>query len=163
MNAMMIDGRAIAQVVRGRWKKRVAALKTRGVTPGLAVIMIGNNPASRVYVRNKVKACAEVGLYSETHEFPADIGEEAVIWRIQELNQNPTIHGILVQLPLPVHIDAERVMQLVAPEKDIDGLTWPNLVALLAGRALYEPCMPSGIVVLLERAGIGIDGRHALC
>jgi methylenetetrahydrofolate dehydrogenase (NADP+)/methenyltetrahydrofolate cyclohydrolase len=162
MTAKIIDGNAVAREVRAGCKKRADALKQRGITPGLAVIIVGDNSASRAYVRNKVKACAEVGLYSEMHEFEAVCQETAILETIEKLNRNPRIHGILIQLPLPGHLDAKRVTQAVDPEKDVDGFTWRNLGALVSGQALFEPCTPRGILMLLERSGVSIEGSNAV-
>ena len=162
MTAKIIDGNAVAREVRAECKKRADALKAQGITPGLAVIIVGDNSASRAYVRNKVKACEEVGLYSEMHEFEAGCSEAAVREAIEKLNRNPRIHGILVQLPLPGHFDVGRVTQAVAPEKDVDGFTWHNLGALVAGHSLFEPCTPRAVVALIEQAGVVIEGSHAV-
>src|SRR5689334_4845191 len=118
MTATLIDGVAVSKAIRGEWKERVARLKENGMTPGLAVILVGENPASQVYVRNKVKACGEVGLHSELHQLPATATEQAVLEKIAALNRDPAIHGILVQLPLPAHIDNNKVLEAIAAEKD---------------------------------------------
>lgn len=162
MTAKIIDGNAVAGEVREGCKKRADALRQLGITPGLAVIIVGDNPASRAYVGNKVKACAEVGLYSEMHEFEAACQETAVLETIEKLNSNPRIHGILIQLPLPGHLDATRVTQAVDPEKDVDGFTWRNLGGLVSGHALFEPCTPRAVMALLEHAGAAIEGSHAV-
>ena len=162
MTAKIIDGSAVAREVREGCKKRADALKAQGITPGLAVIIAGDDPAPRAYVRNKVKACAEVGLYSEMHEFEAACEERALLQTIEKLNRNPRIHGILIQLPLPRHLDTGRVTQAVDPEKDVDGFTWRNLGALVSGHARFEPCTPRAVLMLLERAGVPIEGSHAV-
>src|SRR4030065_319349 len=119
MTAQIIDGKAIAQEVRAEWKIRADALKARGITPGLAVIIVGEDPASKVYVANKVKACAELGLHSEHIVLPADTAEAALLAKIAELNSNPKIHGILVQLPVPRHINSSKVLEAISPDKDV--------------------------------------------
>ena len=163
MTAKIIDGNAVARHVRGEWKRRVDALKARGITPGLAVIIVGNNPGSRVYVRNKVKACAEVGLHSETHEFAADTGEEPVIARIEELNRNLRIHGILVQLPLPPHLETRHLLGAISIEKDVDGFHLYNVGGLVVGdNNIFPPCTPYGVQRLLEYENIPIEGQNVV-
>ena len=163
MTAKIIDGNAVARHVRGEWKKRVDALKARGVTPGLAVVIVGNNPASRLYVRNKVKACGEVGLHSETHEFPADAGEEPIVRRIEELNRNPAIHGILVQLPLPPQLETRRLLGAIAIDKDVDGFHLYNVGGLVVGENnIFPPCTPYGVQCLLEYENIPIEGQNVV-
>jgi methylenetetrahydrofolate dehydrogenase (NADP+)/methenyltetrahydrofolate cyclohydrolase len=162
MTATIIDGNAAAREVRAGCKKRADALKAQGITPGLAVIIVGDDPASRAYVRNKINACAETGVHSEMHEFESGCSEATVRDAIDKLNRNPRIHGILVQLPLPGHFDAGRVTQAVAPEKDVDGFTWRNLGALVAGHPLFEPCTPRAVIALIEQAGVVIEGSHAV-
>jgi methylenetetrahydrofolate dehydrogenase (NADP+)/methenyltetrahydrofolate cyclohydrolase len=160
--AAVIDGTAAAREIYERLKDRVAALARSGVRPGLAAILVGENPASRIYLRNKVRACDETGVRSEIIALPAAAAPEAVLAAIGRLNLDPQVHGLLLQLPLPPHLDAQRIMQAIAPEKDVDGLTWTSLGALVAGRAEYEPCTPAGVIALLERAGVGLDGRNAV-
>lgn len=163
MTAKIIDGNAVARHVRGEWKKRVDILKARGITPGLAVIIVGDNPASRIYVRNKVKACAEVGLHSETHEFPANTNEDAVIACIRELNQNPGIHGILVQLPLSPHLESRRLLGAISIEKDVDGFHLYNVGSLVVGEnIIFPPCTPYGVQCLLEHEKIPIEGQNVV-
>jgi len=163
MSAKIIDGNAVARHVRGEWKKRVNALKARGITPGLAVVIVGDNPASRVYVRNKVKACAEIGLHSETHEFPADAAESTIIRRIQELNDDPRVHGILVQLPLPPHLEARHLLGAIAVEKDVDGFHLYNVGGLVVGENnVFPPCTPYGVQCLLEYERIPIEGQNVV-
>ena len=127
MSAKIIDGKAVALEVRKQWKQRVMELKGRGILPGLAVIIVGNNPASQVYVRNKIKACHEVGIHSELIELPEDVSESQLLSTIESLNGNAQIHGILVQLPLPDHIDVNRVLETISVEKDVDGFHLYNL------------------------------------
>ena len=144
---------------RGLAADRLAA---RGVRPGLAVILAGDDSASRAYVRNKVRACAETGLRSELHEFPGDISERAVLERIAALNGDPQVHGILVQLPLPKQVNAARLLESVSPAKDVDGFHPLNLGALMAGRPGFVPCTPAGVMRMLEREGVALSGRHAV-
>jgi len=162
MTAKIIDGKAIAQEVRAEWKVRADALKARGITPGLAVIIVGEDPASRVYVANKVKACAELGLYSEHIALPADTAETALLEKIAELNNDPKIHGILVQLPVPKHIDSNKVLLAIDPEKDVDGFHPVNVGALATGNMRFAPCTPWGCMKLLEKSGVSIEGKHAV-
>jgi len=162
MTAKIIDGNAIAKEVRAQWKERAERLKAKGVVPGLAVIIVGDNPASQVYVRNKVRACAEAGLYSEKFELPANVSEAGLLKKIEELNANPAIHGILVQLPLPKHIDNNKVLDTISMEKDVDGFHLYNLGALVAGETVFPPCTPYGIQCLLEYLNIPIAGQNAV-
>jgi len=162
MTAKIIDGNAIAKEVRAQWKERAERLKAKGVVPGLAVIIVGNDPASQVYVRNKVRACAEAGIYSEKIELPANVSEAALLKKIEELNAKPAIHGILVQLPLPKHIDNNKVLDTISMEKDVDGFHLYNLGALVAGESVFPPCTPYGIQCLLEYLNIPIAGQNAV-
>jgi len=143
-------------------KPRVARLVGRGIRPGLATVIVGDNAASRVYIRNKVKACADVGLHAEVHELPAASTEAALLDKVRELNANGAIHGIIVQLPLPREVDPQRVLQSIAIEKDVDGFNWANLGALVDGHARLAPCTPLGVMDMLARARIPIEGRHAV-
>ena len=162
MTAKIIDGRTIAQEVRAEWKIRADELKARGTTPGLAVIIVGDDPASKVYVANKVKACAELGLYSEHIVLSADTSEEALLKKILELNEDPKIHGILVQLPVPKHINSSKVLDAISPEKDVDGFHPMNVGALATGSMRFAPCTPYGVMKLLEKSGVLIEGKHAV-
>jgi methylenetetrahydrofolate dehydrogenase (NADP+)/methenyltetrahydrofolate cyclohydrolase len=162
MSAVLMDGIAVSKAIRAQWKQRVEALKARGVTPGLAVILVGENPASQVYVRHKVKACGEVGLYSEVHQFPASVPQETVLAKIEELNRDPKIHGILVQLPLPSHFDNGRVLEVISAEKDADGFHLYNLGGLVSGGAVFPPCTPYGVMALLDYYKIPIEGSNAV-
>ncbi|MGC2047933.1 MAG: bifunctional methylenetetrahydrofolate dehydrogenase/methenyltetrahydrofolate cyclohydrolase FolD [Gallionella sp.] len=162
MTAKIIDGKAIAQEVRAEWKIRADALKARGVTPGLAVIIVGEDPASKVYVANKVKACAELGLHSEHIVLSADTPEATLLARIAALNADPKIHGILVQLPVPKHIASDKVLEAISPDKDVDGFHPENVGALVTGNMRFAPCTPYGAMKLLERSGISIEGKHAV-
>ncbi|MDH2918358.1 MAG: bifunctional methylenetetrahydrofolate dehydrogenase/methenyltetrahydrofolate cyclohydrolase FolD [Sideroxydans sp.] len=162
MSAQIIDGKAIAQQVRAEWKIRADALKARGITPGMAVIIVGSDPASKVYVANKVKACAELGLYSIHKELPADVTAEQLLREVELLNNDPAIHGILVQLPLPKHLDANQVIEAINPDKDVDGFHQKNVGALVTGETPFPSCTPYGVMVLLEKTGISIEGKHAV-
>ena len=162
MTATLIDGVAVAKVVRAQWKLRVDAMKARGVSPGLAVILVGENPASQVYVRNKVKACAEMGMHSELHQFAEQVSESEVLNRIAELNERVDIHGILVQLPLPPQIDNNKVLEAISVEKDADGFHLYNLGALVTGGTVFPPCTPYGVMALLDYYKIPIAGQNAV-
>ncbi len=162
MTAHIIDGKAIAQEVRAEWKVRANALKARGIMPGLAVIIVGEDAASKIYVGNKVKACAELGIYSEHIALPADTPEATLLAKIAELNASPAIHGILVQLPVPKHIDSHKVLEAISPDKDVDGFHPQNVGALVTGNIRFAPCTPYGAMKLLEKAGVEIEGKHAV-
>ena len=162
MAAQILDGKSAAASIRASLKQRVSALVQGGVRPGLAVILAGEDPASRVYVRNKVRACEETGVRSQLHEYGADVSEAALLALVDKLNTERTVHGILIQLPLPAHIDAERVLQAVSAAKDVDGFHAENLGALLAGRPRLVPCTPAGVVRLIEQAGVEVAGRRAV-
>jgi methylenetetrahydrofolate dehydrogenase (NADP+)/methenyltetrahydrofolate cyclohydrolase len=158
----VLDGKAIGRKIREVAKARVATLRRNaGMTPGLAVILVGNNPASRLYVNNKLKACAEVGIGTRLFEYDAGIADTAVIARIDELNRDPLIHGILVQLPLPAHFDIRAVLRTVAAEKDVDGFHLYNVGGLVLGETVFPPCTPYGVMKILEYAGVEIEGHNA--
>jgi methylenetetrahydrofolate dehydrogenase (NADP+)/methenyltetrahydrofolate cyclohydrolase len=160
--ASIIDGAAAARSIYAELKERVAILSRSDIRPGLAVVQVGDDPASKIYLRNKVRACDEIGLHSEVHHLDANCPEATLLGEIDKLNRNPSIHGILLQLPLPSHFDADRIAQAVDPRKDVDGLSWASLGALMAGRPLFETCTPAGVIVLLERAKVPMDGRNAV-
>jgi methylenetetrahydrofolate dehydrogenase (NADP+) / methenyltetrahydrofolate cyclohydrolase len=162
MTARIIDGKTIAQQVRAEWKVRADALKARGTTPGLAVIIVGEDPASKVYVANKVKACAELGLHSEHIVLSADTPEATLLAKITALNTDPKIHGILVQLPVPRHIASNKVIEAINPDKDVDGFHPMNVGALVSGNTCFPPCTPYGAMKLLEKCGVSIEGKHAV-
>ena len=157
-----IDGQAIAREFREGLMRRVGALASGGVRPGLAVVQVGNHPASKVYVRNKIRACSEVGLHSEHIELPGNTDEEALLERIRGLNDDARIHGILVQLPLPPGFSVDRVQETIAPEKDVDGFHPINVGLLAIGRPRFAPCTPLGVMKLLEHEKINPEGRHAV-
>lgn len=162
MPAQILDGKSLAAELRAGIKQRVAALAQRGKRPGVAVVLVGDDPASRVYVRNKTRACEETGIHSLQVDLPATIGEAALLGEIGRLNADPAIHGILVQLPLPPQLDVACVQAAVSPAKDVDGFHAENLGALFAGRPRLVPCTPAGIVRLIERTGVPVAGRHAV-
>ncbi len=162
MAATLIDGIAIARELYAGLKERVKVLAARGVQPGLAAILVGDNPASEVYVRTKTRACAEAGVHSVQHRFGGAASESEVIALIGRLNADPGIHGILVQLPLPSRLNTERVLQAVSAEKDVDGFNWCNLGALVAGHPRFSPCTPLGVMTMLGREKIGVEGRTAV-
>ena len=162
MSAHLIDGNALARSIRDDVSRRVALLARRGVIPGLAVVLVGDDAASSVYVRNKVKDCAEVGIVSTLDRLPADTTESALLARIAQLNADPAIHGILVQLPLPKHIDEHRVIEAISPAKDADGFHVSNVGLLLTGKPLFRPCTPYGVMKMLEHAGAKLDGSEAV-
>ena len=162
MTAQIIDGKALAAQVRSEVTQRVAALKAQGVTPGLAVILVGDNPASQVYVRNKVKACADCGMHSVLEKYGADMTEAALLVRVQALNADAGIHGILVQLPLPSHIDAQKVIEAISPAKDVDGFHIASAGALMTGLPGFWPCTPYGCMKMLESIGCHLRGKHAV-
>jgi methylenetetrahydrofolate dehydrogenase (NADP+)/methenyltetrahydrofolate cyclohydrolase len=162
MAAQILDGKSLAAQVRAGVKQKVAALAQRGIQPGLAVILAGDDAASKVYVRNKVRACEETGVHSMLIELPATVPEAELLARVHELNRDSRVHGILVQLPLPRHLNAARILEAVSPAKDVDGFHEANLGALLAGAPRLVPCTPAGVMRLIEHAGIALAGRRAV-
>jgi methylenetetrahydrofolate dehydrogenase (NADP+)/methenyltetrahydrofolate cyclohydrolase len=162
MTAQVLDGAAMAREILSELKPRVSRLAQRGILPGLATVLVGEHPASRAYVRNKLKACAEVGVRSELHDFGVDASESTLLAKIEELNGDPAIHGMIVQLPLPRAIDARRLLQSIAIGKDVDGFNWANLGALVDGEVRLAPCTPLGVIAMLERAGTVIEGLRAV-
>jgi methylenetetrahydrofolate dehydrogenase (NADP+) / methenyltetrahydrofolate cyclohydrolase len=162
MTAQKIDGNALSQKLRAEVTLRTTALKAKGITPGLAVILVGENPASQVYVRNKVKACEDSGLHSILEKHPASLTEAALLNRINALNQDTSIHGILVQLPLPEHIDAQKVIEAISPAKDVDGFHIASAGALMTGMPGFWPCTPYGCMKMLESIGYELKGKHAV-
>ncbi|MFM1979040.1 MAG: bifunctional methylenetetrahydrofolate dehydrogenase/methenyltetrahydrofolate cyclohydrolase FolD, partial [Pseudomonadota bacterium] len=160
--AQLIDGNALAAQLRGDVATRAATLKARGVTAGLAVVLVGENPASQVYVRNKVKACHDAGLHSVLERYPAEMTESELLARIDTLNHDDNIHGILVQLPLPSHIDANKVIEAISPAKDVDGFHVASAGALMVGQPGFWPCTPYGCMKMLESIGYSLRGKHAV-
>ncbi|GAB4278701.1 MAG: bifunctional methylenetetrahydrofolate dehydrogenase/methenyltetrahydrofolate cyclohydrolase FolD [Coriobacteriia bacterium] len=162
MSARIIDGKAIAAKRRALTAEKVAELKARGVTPGLAVVIVGEDPASQVYVRMKEKACEEVGVYSEKHELPASTSQEELLALVRDLNSREEIDGILVQLPLPDHLDEDAVIDAISPEKDVDGFHPISVGRLVIGKEAFLPCTPHGVMVLLQEAGVDLEGKEAV-
>lgn len=162
MSALIIDGKAIANKVRDALKQRTEKLVQLGLQPGLAVILVGDNPASGIYVRNKAKACKEAGIHSEIYQFPGDTSQLTVLEHIHTLNRDPKIHGILIQLPLPVHFDTQKIIESIAIEKDVDGFHPCNIGALSTGNARFYPCTPYGVMTLLKEFNLTIEGQHAV-
>lgn len=163
MSAKTIDGKLLAANLRAEIAEGVARLKAeRGFVPGLAVILVGDNPASVSYVTAKEKACAEAGMLSREIRFDADIAEEELLAKIAELNADPAIHGILVQLPLPKGFDEKKVINSIAPDKDVDGFTPVNVGRMMIGEECFLPCTPHGIIKLIEFSGMDLKGRHAV-
>jgi methylenetetrahydrofolate dehydrogenase (NADP+) / methenyltetrahydrofolate cyclohydrolase len=162
MSAQLIDGIALSRQIRTDVAARVQTLRARGVTPGLAVILVGDDPASAVYVRNKVKACGETGMHSVLETFPASMTEAELLARVEALNQDPSIHGILVQLPLPPHMDAQKVIEAISPCKDVDGFHVASAGALMTGLPGFWPCTPYGCMKMLESINYDLRGKHAV-
>ncbi len=162
MTAQLINGNELSRKLRGEVAERAAALKTKGITPGLAVVLVGDNPASQVYVRNKVKACEDNGLHSVLEKYDASMTEAELLARVDALNQDPSIHGILVQLPLPAHIDAQKVIEAISPAKDVDGFHIASAGALMTGMPGFWPCTPYGCMKMLESIGYDLKGKHAV-
>jgi methylenetetrahydrofolate dehydrogenase (NADP+)/methenyltetrahydrofolate cyclohydrolase len=162
MAAQIIDGVALSRRIRGEVAERAAALTARGRRPGLAVILVGEDPASRIYVRNKVRACEDTGVRSLQETYLGDLSEAALLERIDALNRDPEVHGILVQMPLPAHIDAKRVIQAIDTRKDVDGYSVLSAGALMCGLPGFLPCTPHGCMRLLESTGVPLRGKHAV-
>lgn len=162
MTAQLIDGNALSRQLRMEVSQGVANLKAQGITPGLAVILVGDNPASQVYVRNKVKACEDTGMHSVLERHDAGLSQDALLARIEALNEEPTIHGILVQLPLPAHINAQRVIEAISPAKDVDGFHIASAGALMTGMPGFWPCTPFGCMKMLESINYSLQGKHAV-
>ena len=160
--AKLIDGNALSRQLRTEVASRTAVLRQKGITPGLAVVLVGENPASQVYVRNKVKACQESGLHSVLEQHPATMTESALLALVDSLNNDPSIHGILVQLPLPAHIDAQKVIESISPTKDVDGFHVNSAGALMVGQPGFWPCTPYGCMKMLESIGFELKGKHAV-
>jgi methylenetetrahydrofolate dehydrogenase (NADP+)/methenyltetrahydrofolate cyclohydrolase len=162
MTAQLIDGNALSKLLRAQIAIDTAALKAEGLTPGLAVVLVGDNPASQVYVRNKVKACEDAGLHSVLEKYEASMTEADLLARVEALNKDNNIHGILVQLPLPAHIDAQKVIETISPAKDVDGFHIASAGALMTGLPGFWPCTPYGCVKMLESIGYDLKGKHAV-
>lgn len=162
MTAKIIDGLAVAAQIRKGIAQQVERLQARGVTPGIAVILVGNDPASAIYVRNKLRACAEVGIRSFKYEFPPDAAPDAVLDLIRELNGRADVHGILVQLPLPPQFALAPILQTISVDKDVDGFHLYNVGGLVSGNTVFPPCTPYGVVKLLEHEGIDVEGKNVV-
>ena len=162
MSAKIIDGKALAASVRADLANRVEALVAKGHRPGLAVVLVGEDPASQVYVRNKIRACESTGITSIEHRLPAQTSEKALLELITTLNTDPAVDGILVQLPLPSHINAERVIDTISPQKDVDGFHVASAGALLTGKKGFLPCTPYGVMKMIESVGYDLRGKHAV-
>ena len=167
MPAQIIDGLALSRSIRASIAQDVLSLKSQGVTPGLAVILVGEDPASQVYVRNKVKACEETGMHSLLERYRDDMSEAELLDRVSQLNADPSIHGILVQLPLPGHINSQKVLEAISPDKDVDGFHVESAGALMVGLPGFWPCTPFGCMKMLESLspdgdGLDLRGKHAV-
>ena len=160
MTAKIMDGKKVSEEVRKDLKKRAENLREKGVQARLDIILVGNNPASKIYVEKKIQSSREIGIKTELHKFPEDAKQEELLETIEKLNSDESVHGILVQLPLPEHMDKRKVIDSVCPEKDVDGLTTYNLGNLFAGEAKFEPCTPKGIMKMLDHENIGVEGKN---
>jgi methylenetetrahydrofolate dehydrogenase (NADP+)/methenyltetrahydrofolate cyclohydrolase len=162
MTAKILDGAALARELRTEIAKAASELTEKGHQPGLAVVLVGEDPASQVYVRNKVSACEQAGFFSEMHRLPADTSEATLLELVTTLNHKDNIHGILVQLPLPGHINSHKVIETIAAEKDVDGFHISNAGLLMTGQPLFRPCTPYGVMKLLEKTGVTLRGAEAV-
>lgn len=162
MKAVLIDGKKIAAEIKAEIKAEVEKLRAKGIIPGLATILVGDDPASHIYVRNKVKDCEETGIFSEKIVLPGNTSAGELLDIVESLNKRNDIHGILVQLPLPRHLDEFEIISAIAPEKDVDGFHPVNQGLMLIGRDAIYPCTPAGVVEMLKRYGIRMEGRHAV-
>lgn len=162
MEAEIIDGKQLAEALRKEIKAEAEQLTQQGITPGLAVILVGNDPASRTYVKNKEKACRALGMKSVLIELPGDVPEQALLGHIATLNEDPDIHGILIQLPLPPHINAQKIVEAISPEKDVDGFHPVNIGRMMTGQDAFLPCTPHGILKMVKSKGIRIEGKHVV-
>jgi len=161
--AKLIDGVTVAKKIRNECRERVENLIAQcGVPPGLAVIVVGSNPASQVYVRNKIRACESIGIKSFRFDYPPDVGQDEVINCIQQLNEDPEVHGILVQLPLPASFDMARILRTISVDKDVDGFHLYNVGGLVVGGTVFPPCTPYGVLKLLEHEGIPLEGKNVV-
>lgn len=162
MSAQIIDGKAVAACVKEELKSRIATLTAQGKQPGLAVVIVGDNPASRVYVNMKKKACADLGIYSEEHALPGDISQAELLELVDSLNKNPKIHGLLVQLPLPKHLDEQVVIERISPSKDVDGFHPVSVGKFMIGIPGFLPCTPAGVMELIKETGVSINGKECV-
>ena len=162
MSAQLIDGKVVAKAVKEEVRNRVEALKARGIRPGLATVLVGDDPASHVYVRNKQRTCEDLGMYTVGHELPATTSQEDLLALVQRLNHDPAIHGILVQLPLPKPLRSEPILNALSPDKDIDGLHPFNMGKLMMGEPRFVPCTPAGVIAMLDYYKLPIEGKMAV-
>jgi methylenetetrahydrofolate dehydrogenase (NADP+) / methenyltetrahydrofolate cyclohydrolase len=162
LTARIIDGKALAEAFRAEYKLRVDRLRAEGITPGLAVALVGDDPASQVYVRNKARACEAIGMHSEVHALPSSTTQSQLLAFVRRLNGDARIHGILVQLPLPKHLNSRAVIEAIAPHKDVDGFHYENVGSLVVGESAFYPCTPWGVMKMLESEGLAIEGSHAV-
>jgi methylenetetrahydrofolate dehydrogenase (NADP+)/methenyltetrahydrofolate cyclohydrolase len=163
MTARVIDGKAVAAKLRAEYKQRIVKMRAEhGITPGLTVVLVGEDPASQVYVRNKIRDCAEVGIRSQLIELPATVAEADLLARIDALNADTAVHGILIQLPLPAHVQIRRVLERISVDKDVDGFHLYNVGGLVTGHQVFPPCTPYGVQKLLEHENIELDGRNVV-
>ncbi|NOY77737.1 MAG: bifunctional methylenetetrahydrofolate dehydrogenase/methenyltetrahydrofolate cyclohydrolase FolD [Calditrichaeota bacterium] len=162
MSAILIDGKKVAEDIRAELRLRIERLKNKGITPNLTVILVGEDPASQVYVSMKKKACEALELFSETIRLPAQTTQEELVEHIERLNQDPSVHGILVQMPLPSHINSNQIIEVIHPRKDVDGFHPINVGRLVAGTPSFLPCTPAGVIELLTRYGYTPDGKHVV-
>jgi methylenetetrahydrofolate dehydrogenase (NADP+)/methenyltetrahydrofolate cyclohydrolase len=163
MTAKIIDGNAVARSIRDECRQRVEHIVAQsGVPPGLAVILVGSDPASRIYVKNKIRACIDVGIRSFRFDYPADVKQDEVVAKIAELNEDPAVHGILVQLPLPASFDMARILRTISADKDVDGFHLYNVGGLVVGGTVFPPCTPYGVLKLLEHENISLEGKNVV-
>lgn len=162
MTAKILDGKSISEEIKNAIKSEVGRLKVKGVTPGLAVVLVGDNPASKVYVKNKQKACENVGIYSEEHKLPESTSQEELLSIVDRLDKDSKIHGILVQLPLPKHINSDTILKAINPSKDVDGFHPYNVGMLMIGEPVFIPCTPYGVMKMVEHSGIAVEGKTAV-
>jgi methylenetetrahydrofolate dehydrogenase (NADP+)/methenyltetrahydrofolate cyclohydrolase len=162
MSAKIIDGKQVAADIRAELKAEVSALKEKGIVPGLGVILVGDDPASKSYVTAKERACGEIGIFSDDHRLPADTTQEALLTLVERMNGDPKINGILVQLPLPKHINESAVLLAIDPDKDVDGFHPMNVGKMVVGEEAFLPCTPHGVVQLLKRSGVETSGAHVV-
>ena len=163
MTAKIIDGNAVARTIRDECRQRVQRIVAQsGAPPGLAVILVGSDPASRIYVKNKIRACADVGIRSFRFDFPSDVEQDEVVAKIAELNEDPAVHGILVQLPLPASFDMARILHTISADKDVDGFHLYNVGGLVVGGTVFPPCTPYGVLKLLEHENISLEGKNVV-
>lgn len=163
MTAKIIDGNAVARAIRNECRQRVQRIAAQsGAPPGLAVILVGSDPASKIYIKNKIRACADVGIRSFRFDYPNDVKQDEVVAKITELNENPAVHGILVQLPLPASFDMARILHTISADKDVDGFHLYNVGGLVVGGTVFPPCTPYGVLKLLEHQNISLEGKNVV-